>query len=265
MSAIPASALRRALLRAAKLNTIYDLPASPLRPFHADYPGVVHADESGRLLADIEGRPLLADVIAGRRMVQGGDVPLPRAWTDGLAETLTGRAVGRLNGGTDAGILYRTRGPNGIEHEISVRPGADSPGLGRDRLVRHEIGHVIDELAGEIDTKGLNRELHRVFDAGLSGRLRERAFTTPERLGYGPDNAPRELWAEAIRAYMTDPNALKSIAPGVAARIRASVNANPTLNRTIQFNALPWGVAIGGAGGGALGLREALRDRVERS
>ena len=45
--------------------------------------------------------------------------------------------------------------------------------------------------------------------------------------------------AEAIRAYMTDPNYLKSVAPETAKRIREAVNANPRLNSVIQLNANP--------------------------
>jgi hypothetical protein len=69
---------------------------------------------------------------------------------------------------------------------------------------------------------------------------------------------PRDLWAEAIRASMTDPNYLKSVAPKTAARIRAAVNANPQLAPIIQFNAdsVPFGVpAPADAGGGSQPVR----------
>jgi hypothetical protein len=45
--------------------------------------------------------------------------------------------------------------------------------------------------------------------------------------------------AEAIRAYMADPNYLKTVAPKTAAAIRKAVNAHPFLSKVIQFNALP--------------------------
>jgi hypothetical protein len=44
--------------------------------------------------------------------------------------------------------------------------------------------------------------------------------------------------AEAIRAYMVDPNYLKTVAPKVAAAIREAVNSHPTLSKIIQFNSL---------------------------
>ena len=42
--------------------------------------------------------------------------------------------------------------------------------------------------------------------------------------------------AEAIRAYMADPNYIKTVAPQTAARIRQYVNSEPRLNHVIQFN-----------------------------
>ncbi len=43
---------------------------------------------------------------------------------------------------------------------------------------------------------------------------------------------------EAARAYMADPNYLKTDAPKTAARIREYVSPNPLTNRHIQFNSL---------------------------
>jgi hypothetical protein len=59
--------------------------------------------------------------------------------------------------------------------------------------------------------------------------------------------------AEAIRAYMADPNHLKTVAPGTAKRIREHVNANPRLAPSIQFN----------AGLAAMGLAHAISDHRE--
>jgi hypothetical protein len=44
--------------------------------------------------------------------------------------------------------------------------------------------------------------------------------------------------AEAIRAYIQDPNYLKTVAPKTAAAIRKAVNGNPRLSKAIQFNSL---------------------------
>lgn len=42
--------------------------------------------------------------------------------------------------------------------------------------------------------------------------------------------------AEAVRAYMADPNYLKTTAPETAAQVRDYVNGNARLKDTIQFN-----------------------------
>lgn len=57
---------------------------------------------------------------------------------------------------------------------------------------------------------------------------------------------PREYIAEASRAYMVDPNWLKTVAPKTAARIREYVNSHPELSKIIQFNSLA-AASIGGS------------------
>jgi hypothetical protein len=54
----------------------------------------------------------------------------------------------------------------------------------------------------------------------------------------GLDPVEEEYFAEASRAYMTDPNFVKSVAPNFAAAVRAAVNSHPRLRRVIQFNSL---------------------------
>ncbi len=52
---------------ASKSAMLYNPPPKSPRPFSADYPQGATADATGRLLADIEGRPLAAErVSAGR-------------------------------------------------------------------------------------------------------------------------------------------------------------------------------------------------------
>jgi hypothetical protein len=62
---------------------------------------------------------------------------------------------------------------------------------------------------------------------------------------------PKELMGEAIRAYLTDPNYIKTVAPRTAAAIRAAVNAHPELSKIIQFNAVV-GIPAAGAVGASL-------------
>ena len=48
-------------------------------------------DAAGRLTADIEGRPLAAPIIAGRRVLEAPDSALTSAELDAAAEGITGR------------------------------------------------------------------------------------------------------------------------------------------------------------------------------
>jgi hypothetical protein len=65
-------------------------------------------------------------------------------------------------------------------------------------------------------------------------------------MGYKGVDVSKELVGEAIRAYLADPNYIKTVAPQTAARIREHVDSYPTLSKIIQFNSIA-GPAAGGA------------------
>jgi hypothetical protein len=108
----------------------------------------------------------------------------------------------------------------------------------------HQLGHIIDHLAGPIPTRGLEDELQQVYDdlnnpnrtADNLDVLPEAEPFRPEDRGFTGEAVAREYIAEAIRAYLTDPNYMKTVAPRTAAAIRAAVNPNPRVNTIIQFN-----------------------------
>jgi hypothetical protein len=111
----------------------------------------------------------------------------------------------------------------------------------------HENGHAIDFIAGQIPTKGLTREEFQPLYNTMNNANRARGGleaapwgkpATPKSLGYEGAEIPREYVAEAIRAYQTNPNYIKSVAPRVAARIRQYVNSHPELSKIIQFNTI---------------------------
>ncbi len=110
------------------------------------------------------------------------------------------------------------------------------------KVYGHEIGYVIDQLAGEIPTGGLSGELKVLYNTlnnpnrtGGEAASWGKPFT-PEASGYKGANVPREFMAEAIRANMADPNYIKTVAPKTAVAIRAAVNADPEVSRIVQFN-----------------------------
>lgn len=242
---------------AAPNVNIYDPPYMPKRAFEEDYPYGAPADPQGRLTHDIDGNPLNqnARYIVGRRMAEGEDQALPAAEFDALAKAITGsraQAVSPREMGQDAGrtVVSKVDGrPLGIElrNDLSAE---DLP-----RVYGHELGHVIDRTAAPFsgiptsDATNPNRasllsqEFGQVYhdlnspDASLRGMaLPERHQFSPANLNYAPEKWDAEFLSEALRAYMADPNYMKSVAPTVAQRIREYVNPHPELNGLIQFN-----------------------------
>jgi hypothetical protein len=251
----------------------YNPIPKPLRPFEADYPngaktdglGKPAGDTGGRLVADIEGRPLTADVVVGRRVVGGQDEAIPQAAEpyDALAKALIGseseRVAPREIGG-DAGRMRKLVDEKTWKPYSRIYLSRDLTPSQSVRTLAHENGHAIDEMAGQIPTKGLSKELEFLYNALAAGQERSKNLMRPKDLKYTPDEAPREMMAEAIRAYLADPNYIKTVAPKTAAAIRAAVNGNPRLNRTIQFNAAaPLAAGLGGLAAGASGYRDNRR------
>jgi hypothetical protein len=148
-----------------------------------------------------------------------------------------------------------------FRRELSRLHEFDAVSVGH--VLSHMLGHIIDHKAGQpcrnesdqmisaIDQDDISDELRYVYNDCNNPKLNEARRVNPgvdpndkpEYQGFGPEqrecfgaDARAELMAEAIRAYMQDPNYLKTVAPNVATRIRAAVNPNPNLNKAIQFN-----------------------------
>jgi hypothetical protein len=245
---------------ASKSAQLYDPPVKPPRPFSADYPHGAPADATGRLLADIEGRPLVAERIVGRRTLGGGDEALTPAQLEPVAAAGIGRhpesVAAREIRGNAGNFAVRFDAAGNPIYEILIDRGLIP--AQKDRVLAHELGHALDYFAGHargIPQEGIKTELRGVYNTGVTGQERTRNLTGPQHQGYAGEKMDRELMAEAIRAYMTDPNYFKTVAPNAAAAIRAAVNSHPQLSRLIQFNNLgglaPAGAAIGAAMGTA--------------
>ena len=226
---------------------MYNLPRLKPRPFEADYPLGAPSDATGRLTTDIAGNPLGAEFVVGRTAPGAVDSALPPEALDAITEAGTGAPPSRdppaeIGRGTLGNLLVnRTSGrPLRINLSSALSPADDV-------LVHsHEVGHLIDQLAGGIPTAGLMDELRPLYDRqnnplstnsfGPNGWTSSKRLMTPEHFGYKSEEVPREYMAEAVRGYMTDPNSFKTVAPKTAAIIRKYVNANPDLNSVIQFN-----------------------------
>ncbi|TXL80461.1 ImmA/IrrE family metallo-endopeptidase [Vineibacter terrae] len=249
-----ARSARAPVQNASKSAITFDPPEMPRRPFEADYPKRANADAAGRLTHDIEGRPLTAERVVGRRMVGGDEVALPQAGLESLAEAVTGQgpaSVAPRQIGGDAGRYYEKWDRVTGDRIRQIFLNDELTPQQAPRTLGHEIGHAIDyRIAGHIPTDGIKLELGRIYNDLNGGRWRlaksaktgepvpRRYWTTPESRGYPAREVDGELMVEAIRAYIADPNYLKTVAPKTAARIRDHVNPHPALSRFIQFNSL---------------------------
>lgn len=143
---------------------IYDPPAKPQRAFEVDYPageknyverGI--ADEAGNLQLDMEGRPLTGKYVVGRTHVGGGDVALPLEAYDEIAKATVGAPAAAV----PQSVLGRDVGRTRYNRYTGQPTGIDlSRDLTREQLPRvyaHELGHVIDQIAGEISLSGKAR------------------------------------------------------------------------------------------------------------
>ncbi len=245
------------LAQGSRNALIYDPPPRPVRDISADYPNGAPQDALGRITYDMDGRPIRAAFVAGRTSEAG---ILPES---GVLENLAAISQG-LYGAAPQAVAAREIG--GDAGRFTSRPNID--GTGRDYFINydknlpppkaasvqaHEIAHGIDELAGRIDTSGLKGELQTVYhDLNNPNPSPTAKQWTPQAAGYKGSDVDREYIAEAVRAYMTDPNYMKTVAPNTAVAIRKAVNSNALISGTLHFNSLAPFLLT--AGGSALGL-----------
>jgi hypothetical protein len=177
---------------ASRSVRMYDPPAMRPRAFEDDYPAGARADEAGRLTHDIEGRPLVAGRVVGRRMVGGNDEALPPAEFNAVTTALLGRPakVEPLAGRAgeyikqpvsrdewEAMTPRQRAAHSGWERGIRIRRRFDANDA--PKVYAHEIGHAIDDLSGG-GTGYRQAAAHTVWrdsdqcgnDAGVAPRLR---------------------------------------------------------------------------------------------
>jgi hypothetical protein len=231
--------------------SMYNPPKKSLRPFEDDYPGVAQADATGRLKYDAEGRPLAdSALVAGRRVLGGVDEGARPSEYDALATALVGRPASLHPGRTMARDFGHTVIDRYTGQPIEIRLRSDTRPDQLPKVYAHELAEAIQATAGPIPTKGITSELRQIYNTlnnpnravGGAEAASWGKPMTPQAHGYKGADIPREYMAEAIRAYLGDPNYIKSVAPNTAARIRERVNAHPTLSRIIQFNSVGAGL-----------------------
>ena len=154
---------------ASKNASIYNPPVKPSRPFEADYPTQdwpdgPPTDKQGYLTDSIDGRPLTARYVIGRKTVGGADTPL-------LPEEYDAITIGSI--GEIPELLTEDQMPRGWLgfYDRLARPGEPSIGVlntlspeSRNMVIAHEMGHVMDDLSGTIPTRGLYQELLPLYN-----------------------------------------------------------------------------------------------------
>jgi hypothetical protein len=247
------------------------------RAFSEDYsPGSVSGKVGTTLSVDMHGNPLGPDVedlldnpetpapvVAGRRVVGGEDQPLTNDEILKLAEGLTGakpRKVPRAAIGgavSKVPLIFNSNkqfvGPDAIQIANDLKPDEES------RAVAHGTARAIDlylEQPGSLKNynsgkyglrpEDIDEELLNVYrDQNNPGS----ASHTPINDGYNAQEAPHELLTEGIRAYLTNPNYIKTIAPNLAGALRYLITNHDFLRKLVRFNSLvPFGwLATSGA------------------
>jgi hypothetical protein len=233
---------------------VFNPPEKPQRPFTQDYPGGKAPAIKNILLTDIEGRPLTAEFVAGRRLLGKPDEGLSigelEAALKRLGIVLKRLPRTRFNPGVYGKYWRWYNLDNELQQQIRINQALSIPD--QNIAIAHEFGHAIDMAAGELSKRLTQSEvtpLRSVYGTVRSNSLGTAFLHQPERYGYAPHQVNEELLAEGIRAYMVNPNYFKTVAPKTAAIIRASVNESPALKRVIQLNSL-LAAGLVGAGSG---------------
>lgn len=229
--------------RGRVLQSKLEIPAvrlsnEPQRPINADYPDYLPAPEGvppSPLRRTPEGHVIQAKYIAGRRTTDGVDVSLSDQELNSIAETLT--KVRTVRGAEMGNAIGRHRVIRGGQNEIDIREGM-SPERTYNALA-HETSHELDWRAGGLDLAGVRNDAKQLYSHLLEGRKRPSKWTGPREIGYKPQEVTSELVAEAARAYMGNPNAMKTHYPKLAEYLRLRFNGQTETNHLIQFNANP--------------------------
>jgi hypothetical protein len=239
---------------------LYAPPRIWQRPFSFDYRKALKTGDAGRLLVDIDGRPLVAQHVAGRRFAGRADQPLSPADIKDVLNQVDIRLIPtkKIPGQPDdvmgqyTGYQLGKRPVGEIHFKTALTP------MDRDLVIGHEFGHGLDHFTRTVSnrlTPAEIAELRKIYPTLRAGGPRKTPKPQPEDFQYDPDQVNRELVAEGFRAYLTNPNYFKTYAPKTAAKFRSVVNRNQYLKRVIQLNSLG-GAALLASGLGRAGQEE---------
>lgn len=209
-----------------------------------DYPNGVDLDEYGRVRYDIDGRKLIAQVIAGRQRLGQKDVPITGAQIRQILKEL-GVPINMVPRDS-----IRRRGLGQYDPMDWDSPGRIDiwerlPEDQADRVLGHEFGHFIDRKIGYPIVRGLGDELDVIYSEGITGQINPPRRIHPRDNHYTQDEYRGEKMAEAINTQLFLPNTIKTIGPKTAALLRKRINEHPILSKYLQVNGVPVGILAG--------------------
>jgi hypothetical protein len=187
---------------ASRTPSLYNSPSKSLRPFSADYPHGAQADGAGRLLKSIDGHDLAGALVVGRRMVGGADEALSPTEFDALTKAITGRSAEIVAPGSaglkrnevgSVSVQELTKSPLGVLLSNKLTP-QQLP-----NVYAHELGHVIDQAAGEMQIIPMAGKQTKLDDSSKASM----GTTSPEVLS----------WAEEWLAERTKPSRKQNLTP----------------------------------------------------
>jgi hypothetical protein len=210
------------------------------RPFEADYPDLENDESGAKLKFDIDGQPLDARTIVGRRMVGGVD------------ESLSDKDVAWLT------HHFREHATEFLRRHWANPPDdrrlakIDRNGRNQKRFIKHRVlARTLDDMTRIPWDSNLEEELRQIYN-DLNGKVGRGKVvprgqqTTPEDFGIkGGDSVQREYLREAWRAAIEDENYMKTVAPNVAARLRKALRDNEFTRGWLQMNSIEPDVSAG--------------------
>ncbi len=249
-------------------TTPWVVPRGPLakapRDSSLDYPNGVELDEHGRVRYDVDGRKIIAQVVAGRQRLGQKDVPITGAQIRQILKEM-GVTIHKVPRDS-----IRKRGLGQYDHIHWTSPGRIDiweglPDDQADVVLAHEFGHFIDRKIGYPIVRGLGDELDLIYSENMTGQLNPPRKIHPRDNNYPRDEYRGEKMAEAIRTQLFQPNTMKTIGPKTAALLRKLINEHPILSRYLQVNGIPVGIlAAAGAAATAANPRESQARQINR-
>lgn len=220
---------------------LHGLPTTSQRPFAADYPKTPAHDETGKLMVDVDGDPIIARYVAGRNSLDGNDQGFDAKIFREIARMLTNvEVVPRRYLGDSLGAMIPGSGPRDVK---AIRLAKELPKRHMDFVLAHELGHLLHLKAGlpPIIDPVMRAELQRNYSRLRTGLENPEKLTLPRdvhRSYDDPVKSDQELVAYGYYSALADPNYAKKLLPVSYATLRKWIKSNPETAKILINNSV---------------------------